>query len=145
MKFESPESNCPRLLYAQHIEGCGEKFFAEICHRDLEGIVGKPRMSVYKDDGHTWVKIKNRTYSQAEGRHELLTAVERKHSRTCSVLQLRGLDRPPEWGLSSASLAESVRFAGLLEVWGCCSRSSASTPLATSVWNSPFAFLGPMC
>lgn len=30
-------------------------------------------MGIYKDDGNSWVKIKNRTYSQAEGRHELMT------------------------------------------------------------------------
>jgi hypothetical protein len=26
----------------------------------------------YKDDGTGWIKIENRSYSQAEGRHELL-------------------------------------------------------------------------
>jgi ATP-dependent DNA ligase len=60
-------------MYAQHIDGAGKQFFQEICRRDLEGIVGKRKLSVYKDDGIGWVKIKNRKYSQAEGRHELLT------------------------------------------------------------------------
>lgn len=67
------KSECPRLLYAQHFEKCGKKFFAEICRRDLEGIVAKRKLGVYKDDGNTWLKVKNRTYSQSEGRHELLT------------------------------------------------------------------------
>ena len=62
-------ADCPRILYAQHIE----QFFEEICSRDLEGIVAERRLSIYKDDGQGWLKIKNRTYSQAEGRHELLT------------------------------------------------------------------------
>jgi len=31
------------------------------------------RFSVYKNDGTGWLKIKDRSYSQAEGRHELLT------------------------------------------------------------------------
>ena len=66
-------AKCPRLLYAQHIEQHGKGFFAEICTRDLEGIVAKRKLGVYKDDGNTWLKVKNRTYSQAEGRHELLT------------------------------------------------------------------------
>ena len=61
------------MIYAQHVEGEGKQFFAEICARDLEGIVAKRRLSVYKDDGNAWIKIKNKTYSQAEGRHELLT------------------------------------------------------------------------
>ena len=47
-------------------------FFAEICARDLEGIVTKRKLGIYKDDGNTWLKVKNPTYSQAEGPHELL-------------------------------------------------------------------------
>ena len=41
--------------------------------RDLEGIVAKRKLGIYKDDGNSWLKVKNRTYSQVEGRHELLT------------------------------------------------------------------------
>jgi bifunctional non-homologous end joining protein LigD len=66
-------SECNRLLYAQHIEEYGRHFVKEICERDLEGIVAKRRMSVYKAGGNGWLKIKNKAYSQAEGRHELLT------------------------------------------------------------------------
>jgi len=50
-----------------------EGFFTEICARDLEGIVAKRKLGIYKDDATGWLKVKNRTYSQAEGRHELLT------------------------------------------------------------------------
>jgi bifunctional non-homologous end joining protein LigD len=64
-------SGCKQLLYAQHIEREGKRFFAEICSRDLEGIVAKRKMGVYKDDGTGWLKIKNPSYSQAEGRQEL--------------------------------------------------------------------------
>jgi ATP-dependent DNA ligase len=42
--------------------------FEEICARDLEGIVAKRKLGIYKDDGSGWLKIKNRAYSQAEGR-----------------------------------------------------------------------------
>jgi bifunctional non-homologous end joining protein LigD len=66
-------SKCTRILYAQHIERFGKRFFKEICGRDLEGIVAKRKRSVYRNDGIGWIKIKNRSYSQAEGRHELLT------------------------------------------------------------------------
>jgi len=65
-------AKCPRLLYAQHIEQRGKSLFAEICARDLEGIVAKRKVGIYKDDATGWLKVKNRTYSQAEGRHELL-------------------------------------------------------------------------
>ena len=61
-----------RILYAQHVETKGKRMFEEICARDLEGIVAKRKLSIYKDDGNGWLKIKNRNYSQTEGRHELL-------------------------------------------------------------------------
>jgi len=66
-------SNCERLLFAQHVEGEGKRLFKEICCRDLEGIVAKRKLGIYKDDGNAWLKVKNRSYSRAEGRHELLT------------------------------------------------------------------------
>jgi len=69
-------SACNRLLYAQHIEEHCRHFFKEISSRDLEGIVAKRKLSIYKPSGNSWLKIKNKSYSQAEGRHELLT--ERK-------------------------------------------------------------------
>jgi ATP-dependent DNA ligase len=47
--------------------------FEEVCAPDLEGIVAKRRLGIYKDDGNAWLKVKNRSYSQAEGRHELLS------------------------------------------------------------------------
>ena len=38
-----------------------------------ESVVAKRKMGTYREDRPDWLKIKNRTYSQAEGRHELLT------------------------------------------------------------------------
>jgi len=66
-------SGIRRILYAQHVEGRGKELFKEICRRDLEGMVAKRKQGIYKDDGDGWLKIKNPKYSQAEGRHELLT------------------------------------------------------------------------
>jgi len=63
-----------RLLYLDHIEGQGSALFERICDMDLEGIVAKRKTSKYivteKPSAH-WVKIKNPSYSQAEGRVEL--------------------------------------------------------------------------
>jgi len=59
------------LLYAQHIDGAGKQFFDEICRRDLEGVVGKRKNGLYREDRPDWVKIKNSSYSQAEERQEL--------------------------------------------------------------------------
>jgi bifunctional non-homologous end joining protein LigD len=56
-------AKCSRLLYAQHIEQHGKGFFAEICARDLEGIVAKRKLGIYKDDAPGWLKLKNPTYS----------------------------------------------------------------------------------
>ena len=65
-----------RLLYAQHINGAGKQFFEEICARDLEGVVAKRKLSIYKSNSTGWLKIKNRRYSQAVGRHDLF---QRRH------------------------------------------------------------------
>jgi ATP-dependent DNA ligase len=63
----------PKVALRAAHRAAREGFFAEICARDLGGIVAKRNLGIYKDDGNTWLKVKNRTYSQAEGRHELLT------------------------------------------------------------------------
>jgi bifunctional non-homologous end joining protein LigD len=62
-----------RLLYVDHIDGFGSDLFAKACELDLEGIVAKRKASIHrpseKPSPH-WQKIKNPTYSQAEGRQE---------------------------------------------------------------------------
>jgi ATP-dependent DNA ligase len=65
------------LLYAQHIEGAGKEFFAEICQHDLEGIVAKRKTGIYREERPDWLKV-NRTYSQAEGRHALLNRTRKR-------------------------------------------------------------------
>jgi bifunctional non-homologous end joining protein LigD len=52
-------SRCERILYAQHVEGEGKRMFEEICARDLEGIVAKRRLGIYKDDGNAWLCLAN--------------------------------------------------------------------------------------
>lgn len=66
-------SACDSVLYLDHIEGEGEMLFQVVCERDLEGIAAKHRLSRYTTENHdpTWVKIKNRRYSQMVGRDEL--------------------------------------------------------------------------
>ena len=62
-----------RLLYLDHIEDQGVELFVKCCELDLEGIVGKPKWSPYRElrGRTTWLKVKNPEYSQAEGRREL--------------------------------------------------------------------------
>jgi bifunctional non-homologous end joining protein LigD len=60
----------PPILYVDHIESRGVDLFNAACERDLEGIVAKLANGRYEPSATTWVKIKNRSYSQAEGRAE---------------------------------------------------------------------------
>ena len=48
----------------------GRALFEAVQRLDLEGIVAKRKADPYAS-GVTWVKIKNRMYSQMEGRGEL--------------------------------------------------------------------------
>ena len=61
-----------RILYAEHIEARGEDLFSLTVDRDLEGIVAKWKRGAYREGDRTsWVKIRNRHYSQIVGRDKL--------------------------------------------------------------------------
>jgi bifunctional non-homologous end joining protein LigD len=66
-------ASASRLLYVDHIHGRGTALFQRVCKLDLEGIVAKHSYGPYVTDPQrtTWVKIKNRGYSQMAGREEL--------------------------------------------------------------------------
>jgi bifunctional non-homologous end joining protein LigD len=67
------------VVYADHIEERGTALFDECCRLDLEGIVAKHKDGRYVMDGPfrrgrertSWAKVRNPSYSQWEGRHEL--------------------------------------------------------------------------
>jgi bifunctional non-homologous end joining protein LigD len=59
------------VLYADHVTGAGRKFFASVCAQDLEGIVAKLMRGAYAEPT-TWIKIKNRDYTGARDRYELM-------------------------------------------------------------------------
>jgi ATP-dependent DNA ligase len=61
-----------RLLYAQHIDSAGKQFFEEICRRDLEGMVGKRKSGLYREDRPDWLKMKNRSV-ELENQIRILT------------------------------------------------------------------------
>jgi ATP-dependent DNA ligase len=62
-----------RMRYADHVAQHGTALFQRICKLDLEGIVAKHSLAPYTTERErtTWFKIKNRAYSQMEGREEL--------------------------------------------------------------------------
>ncbi len=61
-----------RLLYCDYVESHGTDLFRLVCEQDLEGIVAKWKGGPYLSaDGETsWLKIRNRNYSQMQGRRE---------------------------------------------------------------------------
>ena len=65
-----------RLVYMDHLVGRGVELFAAVCATDLEGIVAKWRHGRYHSNGGvtSWLKIRNRQYSQMAGRPELFGA-----------------------------------------------------------------------
>jgi bifunctional non-homologous end joining protein LigD len=61
-----------RLLYCDHVEQDGEGLFRLAVEHDLEGIVAKRKPGLYMPEQSTsWLKIRNRNYSQWVGREEL--------------------------------------------------------------------------
>jgi bifunctional non-homologous end joining protein LigD len=58
------------VLYADHVTRTGIALFEAASARDLEGIVAKRSDGLYTPEATSWVKIKNRSYSQAERRAE---------------------------------------------------------------------------
>src|SRR5262249_52172351 len=63
-----------RILYLDHVENDGKRLFEQIVKMDLEGMVCKRKNSPYKvteKPSPHWIKVKNRGYSQLEGREEL--------------------------------------------------------------------------
>lgn len=71
-----------RVLYVDHVVGRGRALYRAACKNDLEGIVAKWCHGTYQaGHGTSWLKIKNLSYSQIDGRHELF---ERRGERSKS-------------------------------------------------------------
>jgi bifunctional non-homologous end joining protein LigD len=61
---------------ALSVTGTGHKLFELVCAHDLEGVVAKRLKDTYGSRAR-WLKIKNRSYSQNEGRRELFDGSHR--------------------------------------------------------------------
>ena len=66
----------PIASEALSVEGRGCELFELMCANDLEGIVAKRLADPY-DPRVKWHKIKNRDYSQKEGRGDLFNGPQR--------------------------------------------------------------------
>jgi bifunctional non-homologous end joining protein LigD len=62
---------------ALSVTGTGHKLFELMCAHDLEGVVAKRLRDGYGSRAR-WLKIKNRSYSQNEGRRELFDRSRRR-------------------------------------------------------------------
>jgi bifunctional non-homologous end joining protein LigD len=79
----------PFIIEAVAIDGRGQELVAAVEKHDLEGIVAKRKLDPYRP-GVRWWKIKNRAYSQAEGRGELFNG-ERPRRRASKRVPQPGL------------------------------------------------------
>ena len=77
-KLLPPRSACVR--YVAHFEEFGHALFKEVKKRDLEGVVAKCKDAPYVSEKTTWYKIKNRSYSQAEGRNGLFDGMRNREN-----------------------------------------------------------------
>jgi bifunctional non-homologous end joining protein LigD len=61
------------MQYVDHVHEHGTALFQRVCDMDMEGIVAKHSYRPYVTEPQrtTWLKIKNRNYSQMAGREEL--------------------------------------------------------------------------
>lgn len=81
------------MLRVQHVDGVhGPALFQLACALDLEGVVGKWAAGTYRSDGAStsWLKVKNSSYSQIEGRTEFFEPTQRQrrqHARRALVLR----------------------------------------------------------
>lgn len=60
-----------RILYCDHVEHDRLGLFHLACENDLEGIVAKRKYDPYLPDQVSWLKVRNKNYSQWEGGEEL--------------------------------------------------------------------------
>jgi len=81
----------PSVLHVDYLPEKGKELFQLACENDLEGVVGKWAKGSYQSDGRStsWVKVKNASYSQAEGRAELFEGKGRGRRPKAAALILR--------------------------------------------------------
>jgi hypothetical protein len=64
------KSRLSDVICGKYVEGRGIDLFNAVCQRNLEGVVAKRKTGTYATVSG-WLKIKNPTYTQSQGRHEL--------------------------------------------------------------------------
>jgi len=81
----------PCVLHVDYLPEKGNELFQLACQNDLEGVVGKWAKGSYQSDGRStsWVKVKNASYSQAEGRAELFERKRQARTERQPTLVLR--------------------------------------------------------
>ena len=127
------------VVYADHIDAAGVALFKKACEYDLEGVVAKHKHSPYAPNAQTtWFKIRNRSYSQWAGRHELFERERHQepvpgwHACTFAAEQQESRTVRPSW--PSRPRKAPLRNRRLIEDLGWGKVPSAprtpTTPLA---------------
>ena len=81
--IKAAKKKCPNLLYARHVDARGNDLFRLVCASNSEGVVAKRRIGLY-GISERWFKIRNRQYSQMEGRRELFDSFK-LHKRPVAI------------------------------------------------------------
>jgi hypothetical protein len=89
------------MQYVEHIEQYGKALFQSVCKLDLEGIVAKHGHGpCITEPQTTWFKIRNRNYSQMEGRDKLFE--RERHSESVPGWH--------SWELACAEWSKNMQF-----------------------------------
>jgi len=68
------------IICGKYVEERGIDLFNEVCKRNLEGVVAKPKNGTHSAVSG-WLKIKNPNYTQSDQRHELFESFKSKATR----------------------------------------------------------------
>jgi bifunctional non-homologous end joining protein LigD len=74
------KSRLSDVICGKYVEGRGIDLFNEVCQRNLEGVVAKRKTGTYATVSG-WLKIKNPSYTQSQGRHELFETFKAKQTK----------------------------------------------------------------
>jgi hypothetical protein len=121
------------LLCVGHVVGTGVDLFEAACRSGLEGIVAKRADGRYTPDEPKWAKIKNRNYSQIEGRRELF------EKRRPAELMLRAI---PWLRRSQAPGIRCPARLRLVSQLHCGSENTMSKSCGRFLARTPLGLLG---
>jgi bifunctional non-homologous end joining protein LigD len=86
------KSRLSDVICGKYVEGRGIDLFNAVCQRNLEGVVAKRKTGTYTTVSG-WLKIKNPSYTQSQGRHELFETFKAKQAKEVPPIPKKPLQR----------------------------------------------------